>query len=159
MDRLEWDCTDILPGEVVKRKQDGVRLYDGDNKTEFSDGDMSLTTHRLIWSESHQTQGLVLHLRLIVFTEDERRFGKSSKIVLHLNPPPPDKKAGPVQSSSESYMKLSFSNHGSSAFHDMLKSVLAAREWERVLIQDLWLQVLRVKLSELGLVELRRKCN
>lgn len=135
MDRLEWDSTQILPGEVLKRKQDGIRLYDGDNKTEFSDGEVDLTSHRLIWAESHKTTGLLLQLRLIVFTEEEKRFGKNTKIIIHLNPPAPDKKAGPVQYSSESYIKLSFSNHGSSAFHEMLQSVLAHREWERMHLQ------------------------
>lgn len=84
----------LLPGEVLLAQQEGVRLDDGDNKTSFSNGDLHLSSHRMIWSGKGNE--IILSLSLVVFAEEEGSGGgfmKSEKILLHLSAPPPSKQS------------------------------------------------------------------
>ena len=57
--------TSTLPGEFQLTTIEGVRLDDGDKKTQFSNGDLCLTSHRLIWTnQSILASDLVLPLHL-----------------------------------------------------------------------------------------------
>ncbi|KAM4857382.1 vacuolar protein-sorting-associated protein 36-like [Urocitellus parryii] len=56
---------------------------------------------------------MAIPLSHIVFIEEQAAgIGKSAKIVVHLHPAPPTKEPGPFQSSKNSYIKLSFKEHG-----------------------------------------------
>ena len=81
----------LLPDETILALQDGVRLDDGDNKTSYGNGDLNLTTHRLIWSG--RGGDLTLSLSLVALAEEEPTGGfmKSEKLTLHLLEPPPSK--------------------------------------------------------------------
>lgn len=53
----------------------------------------------------------------------------SAKIVVHLHPAPPNKEPGPFQSSKNSYIKLSFKEHGQIE----VSSLVSTAGFERVL--------------------------
>lgn len=75
--------TERLAGEVAHVKQDKIRLYDGDKRTEYENGVLEVTSHRLIW----RRDGLVLWLSLSHVQRvelEEGGFMKSDKIVVHL---------------------------------------------------------------------------
>uniref|UniRef100_A0A8I3W960 Vacuolar protein-sorting-associated protein 36 n=1 Tax=Callithrix jacchus TaxID=9483 RepID=A0A8I3W960_CALJA len=56
---------------------------------------------------------MAILLSQIVFIEEQAAgIGKSGKVVVHLHPAPPNKEPGPFQSSKNSYIKLSFKEHG-----------------------------------------------
>ncbi|XP_037687461.1 uncharacterized protein LOC119530643 [Choloepus didactylus] len=50
--------------------------------------------------------------RIVFIEEQAAGIGKSATIVVHLHPAPPNKEPGPFQSSENSYIKLSFKEHG-----------------------------------------------
>ncbi|KXJ05821.1 Vacuolar protein-sorting-associated protein 36, partial [Exaiptasia diaphana] len=57
MDRFSW-CSgsnlSVFPGETGVHQQEGVRIYDGENKTTFENGLLKLTTHRILWDDVNQ---------------------------------------------------------------------------------------------------------
>ena len=59
-------------------------------QTSYSNGDLSVTTHRILWSSKVQPE-MVLDLSLVILLEEEASSGfmKSDKLVLHLSVPPP----------------------------------------------------------------------
>ena len=61
-------------------------------QTSYSNGDLTVTTHRIYWSSKVQPE-IVLELSLVVLVEEESSGGfmKSEKLVLHLSLPPPSK--------------------------------------------------------------------
>lgn len=131
MDRFEWGDGELNVGESVITAQNGVRLYDGESKTSFNHGEVVLTTHRIDWKNSTNVP-ICLRLSYVVYVEEEpARIGKSPQIVLHLNPPQPDRLRGPVQHSPNSYVKLSFKEGGKANFHQCLQSALNRRLWEQ----------------------------
>ncbi|XP_054108710.2 vacuolar protein-sorting-associated protein 36 isoform X5 [Callithrix jacchus] len=73
---------------------------------------------------------MAILLSQIVFIEEQAAgIGKSGKVVVHLHPAPPNKEPGPFQSSKNSYIKLSFKEHGQiEAFEDLSKLMIKAKE-------------------------------
>ncbi|XP_030891625.1 vacuolar protein-sorting-associated protein 36 isoform X2 [Leptonychotes weddellii] len=72
-------------------------------------------------------------LSQIVFIEEQAAgIGKSAKIVVHLHPAPPNKEPGPFQSSKNSYIKLSFKEHGQIEFYRRLSEEMTQRRWENM---------------------------
>uniref|UniRef100_A0A8D2HCH4 Vacuolar protein-sorting-associated protein 36 n=1 Tax=Urocitellus parryii TaxID=9999 RepID=A0A8D2HCH4_UROPR len=55
-----------------------------------------------------------------------------AKIVVHLHPAPPTKEPGPFQSSKNSYIKLSFKEHGQIEFYRRLSEEMTQRRWENM---------------------------
>ncbi|CAG0885723.1 unnamed protein product [Cyprideis torosa] len=131
MDRLEWSSPDILPGESKLASQARTKLYDGDVATGFKDGDLTLTSHRLLWtSPSPSRSCLSLDLRLVVFLEEEAgTLTGSPKIVLFLTAPSAHKRPGPVQSSRATFIKVSFKLGGQAAFVSGLNRLLEEKPW------------------------------
>ncbi|KAK7500623.1 hypothetical protein BaRGS_00008198 [Batillaria attramentaria] len=114
MDRFEWCDGNLYTGEQLVEQQTGVALYDGQEKTAFEIGILTLTTHRLMWRD-HRNRSCVLcvPLSLVVYLEEQPSgFAKSAKIVVHLSPAPSQKAAGPVSSSNQSFVRLSFREAG-----------------------------------------------
>ena len=56
-----------LPGEFQLTSLEGVRLDDGEKKTQFTNGEIVLTSHRIIWkNQSVSSADLVLPLHFII---------------------------------------------------------------------------------------------
>ncbi|XP_011826505.1 PREDICTED: vacuolar protein-sorting-associated protein 36-like, partial [Mandrillus leucophaeus] len=76
---------------------------------------------------------MAILLSQIVFIEEQAAgIGKSAKIVVHLHPAPPNKEPGPFQSSKNSYIKLSFKEHGQIEFYRRLSEEMTQRRWENM---------------------------
>eukprot|EP00050_Salpingoeca_kvevrii_P015788 m.50070 g.50070 ORF g.50070 m.50070 type:complete len:395 (-) comp6516_c0_seq1:46-1230(-) len=90
----------------------GLRLYDGDDRTEFEDGLLTLSTHRLVWVENTARSPKALQLPLQYISRARfvpGWFFHSPKIVLDLLPPAPDIAATAVRPNSpHAFVKLSF---------------------------------------------------
>ncbi|XP_017367315.1 vacuolar protein-sorting-associated protein 36 isoform X5 [Cebus imitator] len=108
MDRFVWTSGLLEINETLVIQQRGVRIYDGEEKECC----------------------MAILLSQIVFIEEQAAgIGKSAKIVVHLHPAPPNKEPGPFQSSKNSYVKLSFKEHGQiEAFEDLSKLMIKAKE-------------------------------
>uniref|UniRef100_A0A452UZS3 Vacuolar protein-sorting-associated protein 36 n=1 Tax=Ursus maritimus TaxID=29073 RepID=A0A452UZS3_URSMA len=76
---------------------------------------------------------MAIPLSQIVFIEEQAAgIGKSAKIVVHLHPAPASKEPGPFQSSKNSYIKLSFKEHGQIEFYRRLSEEMTQRRWENM---------------------------
>lgn len=133
MDRWCWCDSSLTSGEVVLTTANGIRLYDGDKKTGYDDGHLTLTNHRLLWRHESQSSSLGLYLSLVVLVEEEAGgFTSSPKLLFHLTQQSPSQPTGPVSSSQNSHIKLSFRQGGCSRFHHALQKALGNRDWEKV---------------------------
>lgn len=133
MDRWYWCDSSLTAGEVVIITANGIRLYDGDKRTGYDDGHLTLTNHRLLWRHESQSSSLGFFLSLVVLVEEEAGgFTSSPKLVFHLSQHSPSQPSGPVSSSPNSHIKLSFRQGGCSSFHHALQKALGDREWEKV---------------------------
>nr|CAD7396563.1 unnamed protein product [Timema cristinae] len=140
MDRFEYTEAHLVPGETSITKEKGIKLYDGEDKTSFENGEVLLTTHRLLWGRpgdfSNGGTCLSLQLRYVVFTEEERPglfgFSQSKKISIHLSEPLPGKTPGPVGRSKHQFIKLSFKEGMENDFLGMLNEMVRKKKWETV---------------------------
>ncbi|XP_035153217.3 vacuolar protein-sorting-associated protein 36 isoform X7 [Callithrix jacchus] len=131
MDRFVWTSGLLEINETLVIQQRGVRIYDGEEKIKFDAGTLLLSTHRLIWRDqkNHECCMAILLSQIVFIEEQAAGIGKSGKIVVHLHPAPPNKEPGPFQSSKNSYIKLSFKEHGQiEAFEDLSKLMIKAKE-------------------------------
>ncbi|XP_020033976.1 vacuolar protein-sorting-associated protein 36 isoform X2 [Castor canadensis] len=134
MDRFLWTSGLLEINETLVIQQRGVRIYDGEEKIKFDAGTLLLSTHRLIWRDQKNHECcMAIPLSQIVFIEEQAAgIGKSAKIVVHLHPAPPHKEPGPFQSSKNSYIKLSFKEHGQIEFYRRLSEEMTQRRWENM---------------------------
>ncbi|GAB1293033.1 Vacuolar protein-sorting-associated protein 36 [Apodemus speciosus] len=134
MDRFVWTSGLLEINETLVIQQRGVRIYDGEEKIKFDAGTLLLSTHRLIWRDQKNNECcMAIPLSQIVFIEEQAAgIGKSAKIVVHLHPAPPNKEPGPFQSSKNSYIRLSFKEHGQIEFYRRLSEEMTQRRWETV---------------------------
>ncbi|XP_006877490.1 PREDICTED: vacuolar protein-sorting-associated protein 36-like [Chrysochloris asiatica] len=134
MDRFLWTSGLLEINETLVIQQRGVRIYDGEEKIKFDAGTLLLSTHRLIWRDQKNHECcMAIPLSQIVFIEEQAAgIGKSAKIVVHLHPAPPNKEPGPFQSSKNSYIKLSFKEHGQIEFYRRLSEEMTQRRWENI---------------------------
>ncbi|KAM5147656.1 vacuolar protein-sorting-associated protein 36 isoform 2-T2 [Callospermophilus lateralis] len=134
MDRFVWTSGLLEINETLVIQQRGVRIYDGEEKIKFDAGTLLLSTHRLIWRDQKNHECcMAIPLSHIVFIEEQAAgIGKSAKIVVHLHPAPPTKEPGPFQSSKNSYIKLSFKEHGQIEFYRRLSEEMTQRRWENM---------------------------
>ncbi|XP_065752078.1 vacuolar protein-sorting-associated protein 36 isoform X3 [Phocoena phocoena] len=132
MDRFVWTSGLLEINETLVIQQRGVRIYDGEEKIKFDAGTLLLSTHRLIWRDQKNHECcMAIPLSQIVFIEEQAAgIGKSAKIVVHLHPAPSNKEPGPFQSSKNSYIKLSFKEHGQIEFYRRLSEEMTQRRWE-----------------------------
>ena len=100
MNRFEYSNCELLNNEAIVDSVSPVRLYDGDKRTGFDNGELTLTTHRLFWGEigefSKRNQCFTMPLCLVVYIEEETAQagafgifggGRSFKLILHLDKP------------------------------------------------------------------------
>ncbi|XP_047408942.1 vacuolar protein-sorting-associated protein 36 isoform X2 [Sciurus carolinensis] len=134
MDRFVWTSGLLEINETLVIQQRGVRIYDGEEKIKFDAGTLLLSTHRLIWRDQKNHECcMAIPLSHIVFIEEQAAgIGKSAKIVVHLHPAHPTKEPGPFQSSKNSYIKLSFKEHGQIEFYRRLSEEMTQRRWENI---------------------------
>ena len=113
--------------EVCQQKN--VQLYDGDDKTDFVGGQLTLTTHRFLW-RSPNGSCLTLPVRYIALAEEEdHTFFHSDKIVVHLSEAAAGRPAGPMNRSSHNHAKLSFRSGGMHEMFLRLQEVISRQEW------------------------------
>uniref|UniRef100_A0A452DUR6 Vacuolar protein-sorting-associated protein 36 n=1 Tax=Capra hircus TaxID=9925 RepID=A0A452DUR6_CAPHI len=134
MDRFVWTSGLLEINETLVIQQRGVRIYDGEEKIKFDPGTLLLSTHRLIWRDQKNHECcMAIPLSQIVFIEEQAAgIGKSAKIVVHLHPAASNKEPGPFQSSKNSYIKLSFKEHGQIEFYRRLSEEMTQRRWENM---------------------------
>lgn len=133
MNRFYWCDSALTKGEAVITSATGIRLYDGERKTHFDDGHLTLTSHRLLWRHESQSSSLGLNLELISLVEEEAGgFIHKSKLILHLSMPPHTQPQGPNPTSSYNHTKLSFRHGNVGAFHQSLRTALEDQAWQVV---------------------------
>lgn len=138
MNRFEYANSRLLSNEHNVRRDFGVRIYDGDVKTQFEGGQLYITTQRALWGRPGDiprgAMCLSLPLRYVVYIEEESpgpfSFGRSKKIVLHLSEPSLDKMPGPAESSTFNYIKFSFKEGLDPNFIVELRDVLTKQSWK-----------------------------
>ena len=133
MDRWSWHSTQKKPAEEVRATLPGIRLYDGDHKTEFDQGSLTITTHRLTWNDGSRMIDLPLKSIHKIDTV-AGTFTKSAKLVLHLDAAPHSKEAGPSYRRCENYVKLSFVKGGDQRCLGIIQGCLSEKRWEKGVI-------------------------
>lgn len=120
-----------LPGEFQLTSLEGARLDDGDKKTQFTNGELSLTSHRLIWSnKAILAADLVLPLHLIVLVEEEvGSFMQSDKLILHLDSPPPGSVSPTGLQSDNNYVRIALKQGGMRSLMDKLNEAIKQKQW------------------------------
>lgn len=143
MDRMQWATLSefqrvvLAEGESELVHEACVRLYDGDQRTEYDDGALTLTSHRLLWVEaSAARRALQLPLALISHLDKEMpglRLMSSPKIFVHLHGLPAQTAPG-VAPSTATHIRLSFRRSGGkdhiSGFLAALQQAVQQRQWE-----------------------------
>jgi len=117
------------PGERSLHQQTGVRLYDGDSKTNVEDISLELTSHRLLIKD----WDMVLDLNKVAVAEKEDGgFFGSDKIVLRLYPLTPSELSAerPFTKQKHNSIKISFRGGGQAEFHQHLSRSLDSKAWK-----------------------------
>lgn len=108
-------------------------------QTNFEDGEIVLTTHRLLWGRNGEiARGMVvlcLHLKHVIAIDEETAssfvFGRKKRIIITLKEPTRDKTPGPMDDSTgEIFIKLSGRNGIEDSFMQSLSETVSARIWE-----------------------------
>lgn len=106
-------------------------------QTSYEDGEVVLTSHRLLWGRNGEISrgGNALSLRLKYvqsFDEEEASsmlFGRKKRIILRLGPLLPDKAPGPMDHSVASFVKISGKNGVEPGFTQALHETVNAKIW------------------------------
>ncbi|XP_073844083.1 vacuolar protein sorting 36 [Musca autumnalis] len=138
MNRFEYIQARLNENESFVSKESQIKLYDGDQKTQFEEGELVLTTHRLFWGRPGEIARaavcLCLNLKYIVSVSEEQAsnfvFGRKTRLILHLRPPAADKQPGPLDNSNNSFIKLSGKHGVLPEFANALRETLQARIWD-----------------------------
>lgn len=134
MDRFEYSSSNLQQNESYILRSYNVKLYDGDNKTDFENGELILTSHRLLWCLPGTSQYLALHLSYIVYIEEEKSnsfiFSKSKRVNLYLLEPPKSRSPGPASTSAFNFVKLGFKDKIDAEFVAALNQAIQEKKWE-----------------------------
>merc|ERR1712038_948738 len=117
------------PGERSLHQQTGVRLYDGDSKTNVEDVSLELTSHRLIIRDWDMVMDLA---KVSVADKEDGGFFGSDKIVLRLYPLTPSELSAdrPFTKQKQNNIKISFRAGGQAEFHQHLSGSLQSKAWK-----------------------------
>ncbi|XP_052872683.1 vacuolar protein-sorting-associated protein 36 [Anopheles cruzii] len=137
MNRFEHCQARLSENECFVAKERSIKLYDGDEKTSYEDGEVVLTSHRLLWGRNGEIgrggNAFALRLQYVVSLEEEEAssmlFGKKKRIIIRLAELRPDKKSGPMDYSCASFVKISGRNGVDPAFVQALHATVSARVW------------------------------
>ena len=133
MDRWIWQTKDKRAAEENRHIISNVRLYDGEDKTPFDQGSLTVSTHRLLWSDGNQS--IEMPLKHIVKMESHgAKFTKSAKVILTLTKAPHSKSPGPMNESKHDHIKLSFVKGGHQETESAIKKCLDEKRWEKGVI-------------------------
>ncbi|XP_034103790.1 vacuolar protein-sorting-associated protein 36 [Drosophila albomicans] len=138
MNRFVYEQARLVESESFVSRDRNVKIYDGDQKTDFEDGEVVLTTHRLFWGRpgeiARAAVTLCLPLSYVLSLSEEETtsnfFGRKTRIIMHLRPPDVNKAPGPLDTSRAAHIKLSGKNGLSVEFHSALRETLTAKVWE-----------------------------
>lgn len=134
MDRFEYSSSNLLSNESYILRSYNVKLLDGNEKTSFENGELILTSHRLLWYLPGTSQYLALPLSYVVYVEEEKSsgfiFSKSKQVSLYLLEPPKSKPPGPATTSSFNYVKLGFKDKIDAEFVSALNQAIQEKKWE-----------------------------
>lgn len=132
MDRFSWSDGILAAEEQLITQQNGVRIYDGTQKTAFDHGKLVLTSHRVVWKD-HKDQKCILTLPLsyvVLIEEEGSTLTKSAKSLLHLSSADPQRPSGPSMSSSFSFIRFSFTEGGQKEFHRAISEAVQRKRWD-----------------------------
>lgn len=133
MDRWVYS-TGIQPplGEHTLASFSGCRLYDGENKTDFKDGQITVTSHRIKFNKD--STSLYIPLRLIIMTKfTPSSWRDKGKVEMQLQSWEKNQKpAGPIAKASSQIAKISMTQKGSEEFCvETIMKALKNRVWEQ----------------------------
>ncbi|XP_053684843.1 vacuolar protein-sorting-associated protein 36 [Sabethes cyaneus] len=137
MNRFEHCQARLAENESFVAKDRNIKLYDGDAKTNFEDGEIVLTSHRLLWGRNGEIarggSALSLRLKYVQSLDEEEAssmlFSRKKRIILRLAAVLPDKTPGPMDNSVASFIKISGKNGVESGFVQALQETVAAKIW------------------------------
>lgn len=133
MDRWAWQGKENGAAEENRNSVSHVRLYNGEEKTSFDQGTLTVSTHRLIWTDGNRN--IELPLKYISKVDSHAaKFTKSAKVILTLNPLSHSHPPGPISSSKYDYIKLSFVKGGHQEIENSIKTCLNEKRWEKGVI-------------------------
>ncbi|XP_015603469.1 vacuolar protein-sorting-associated protein 36 isoform X1 [Cephus cinctus] len=137
MNRFEFVEPRHLPNESFLIRESGVSIVDGELLTQFSNGELTLTSHRILWASSKDSSQrqiyLALSLHYVVHVEEDgsRTYSSPGKdVVLHLTEVSNEKMPGPASRSFSNYVRLSFRNESLTQFISLLTNTIMRRTWE-----------------------------
>ncbi|KPJ12567.1 Vacuolar protein-sorting-associated protein 36 [Papilio machaon] len=139
MDRFEYIEARLFEGENYLKREKNVKIYDGEDKTQYVDGEVVLTSHRILWGKPGDIpKGLTclsLPLYYVFCLEEESSgvfgLGGPKRIILHLGPALPGKRPGPAVVSPYHFVKFSFKDGIDPLFYKALSEAVNAKAWER----------------------------
>ena len=130
MDRWSWQDKTIRAAEENRGNVSNVRLYDGEDKTAFDQGNLTISTHRLSWSDGKQS--IELPLKYVASIDaHSARLTKSAKLIISLSELSHIHQPGPFNSSKYKYVKLSFLKGGHLRAHGLIEGCLEEKRWEK----------------------------
>lgn len=137
MDRWYWTESSLMSGEVSKHSVPCKRLYDGDSRTGYEDGHLTLTNVRVLWKHSSQNKSLALSLSVISRVQEESAgFISSAKLVFQLSPKPPDQPSGPISHSPHDHIKLAVKQSDLENTSVQVQMAISDRAWESRSFKD-----------------------
>lgn len=126
--------------ETFVAKERTVKLYDGDEKTNYEDGEVVLTTHRLFWGRNGEiSKGMTcvaLQLSRVDSLYEEwasaNLFGKKKRLIVRLKPLSSNesKLPGPRDGSTQNFIKLSTKTGVSEEFINSFRETINAKIWD-----------------------------
>ncbi|XP_019869500.2 vacuolar protein-sorting-associated protein 36 [Aethina tumida] len=137
MDRIKYSSPLLLENENTLICDWNVRLYDGEQKTNFEGGELIITTHRILWGRpgviAKGQTCLALNLNLVVYFEEDSpgmfNLTRSRKISIYLSDPEQDNTNGPQSRSIYNFIKLSFREGYHTDVIGTLNDVLQKKYW------------------------------
>lgn len=140
MNRLEFMEARLSEDETFVAKEKGVKLYDGDEKTSYEDGEVVLTTHRMFWGKSGEIARGMNCMSLSLSRVDSlyeewasnNLFGRKKRLIVRLLRLSPDEKKlpGPRDGSVQNFIKLSTRNGVSDEFINSFRETINVKIWE-----------------------------
>ena len=133
MDRWAWQNKVTKAAEENRGNVQNVRLYNGEEKTAFDQGNLTISTHRLSWSDGKQS--IEMPLKYITGMDvHSAKLTKSAKLVLKLSELSHTQEPGPLSCSKYSYIKLSFLKGGHLRAQGIIDGCLNEKRWEKGVI-------------------------
>lgn len=140
MNRLEFMEARLSEDETFVAKEKGVKLYDGDEKTGYEDGEVVLTTHRMFWGKSGDIAKGMTCMSLSLSRVDSlyeewasaNLFGRKKRLIIRLLALSPNEKKlpGPRDGSVQNFIKLSTKNGVNDEFINSFRETVNAKIWD-----------------------------